>query len=199
LRFLATGADADKTSELQGRSINSAATANLASPEALAEQVQRQGARPLYWEEVQEGTALPDLPKGVLRMTDIIRWNAGTYGPPFLSTRVSATGELMGAGHYDSELAQSGGIPGAYDNGPLRGGWLSQFVTNWAGDWADLKHLEYSLRLFNVVGDVNTVRGTIARKYLEAGEARVDVEIRVENQRGLASAQGKAVVALPRR
>jgi acyl dehydratase len=198
LRFLPQQGNAAKTSELQGRETKEAAQVEM-SPEALAEQAVRRGTEPLYWEDVRNGESLPDVKKGALRMTDIIRWNAGTYGPPFLSTRVTSSGELMGAGHYDAEIAQSVGIPGAYDNGPLRAGWLSQLVTNWMGDWGDLVRLEYSLRLFNVVGDVNTVKGRVTGKRRTATEAFVDVELAVENHRGLRSAEGSATVRLPTR
>jgi acyl dehydratase len=103
----------------------------------------------------------------------------------------------MGAGHYDAEIAETVGIPGAYDNGPLRAGWLSQLVTNWMGDWGDLVRLDYSLRLFNVVGDVNTVKGRVSAKRRSGEEALVDLDIAVENHRGLRSAEGTATVRLP--
>ena len=196
LRFLPQQSDARKTSELQGRKKDEATPKEI-SPEALAEQAKRRGSSPLYWEDVKEGESLPDVPKGTLRTTDIIRWIAGTYGPPFLSSRVAASGEYHGAGHYNSELAQSGGIPGAYDNGPLRAGWLSQLITNWMGDWGDLVRLEYSLRFFNVVGDVSTAKGKVARKRMVGDDGLVDLEVAVENHRGLQSAQGVATVRLP--
>jgi acyl dehydratase len=196
LRFLPQQGDASKTSELQGRKREESTRAEL-SPEALAEQASRRGAEPLYWDDVKEGENLPDVAKGALRMTDIIRWNAGTYGPPFLSTRVTSSGELMGAGHYDAEIAESVGIPGAYDNGPLRAGWLSQLITNWMGDWGDLVRLEYSLRLFNVVGDVNTVKGRVSTKRMAGEEGLIDLDVAIENHRGLRSGEGTATVRLP--
>lgn len=196
LRFLPQQGDAAKTAELQGRAQGEAARKEL-SPELLAEQAVRRGAAPLYWDDVQEGESLPDVPKGTFRLTDIIRWDAGTYGPPFLSSRVAASGDLHGAGHYNAEIAESAGIPGAYDNGPLRAGWLSQLITNWMGDWGDLLRLDYSLRAFNVVGDVNSVQGKVVRKRMSGDDGLVDLEIAVANHRGLRSAQGSATVRLP--
>lgn len=173
------------------------AGASELAPELIENNISRRGEEPLYWEEVETGQGLPDLSKGRMRMVDIIRWHAGTYGPPFLPASVTASGELAGASHYEPELAKSSGLPGAYDNGPLRGGWLSEAITNWMGNWGDLIHLEYSLRHMNLVGDINAVRGTVARKYTVDGDGLVDLELWIENQRDERTANAKATVRLP--
>lgn len=181
---------------IQQRETTAPARGELAV-ELLEQQVVRRGEEPLYWEDVTEGSALPDLPKGRLRTTDITRWNAGCYGPLFLVNKLTKSGEHVGGGHYDAELAQSAGLPGAYDNGPLRGGWLSELIANWMGDWGDLLHLEYSLRLLNVVGDINTIKGKVRAKRQSDGESLVDLDVWVENERGQITAPGRATVRLP--
>jgi hypothetical protein len=94
------------------------------------------------------------------------------------------------------DLAKEEGLPGAYDNGPLRGGWLGELVTNWMGDWGDLLRLQYQLRRLNVVGDVNVGKGTVRAKP-EPGI--VELDIWIENHRAERSAIGTATVRLPMR
>lgn len=162
----------------------------------LAPEQARRGAEPLFWEDVTVGQEIPELPKGRLRLLDIIRWNGGTYGPSPLASRISASGHRAGDGHYIEELAKDQGLPGMYDNGPLRGGWLGELVCNWMGDWGDLESLSYRLGRFNLVGDVNTGRGMVASK---PSPGTVDLEIWIENHRAERTAVGRATVRLPRR
>lgn len=167
-------------------------------PEVIEENLSRRGEEPRYWEHVQEGEQLPDIPKGRLRNVDIIRWNAGAYGPLPLVSRINQeTGTRGGEGHYDEDIAKSEGLPGLYDNGPLRGGWLSELVTNWAGDWGDLVRLSYELRRMNIVGDVNTVKGSVVRKLQREEDKLVEIAVSVQNHRGENSAIGTATVRLP--
>jgi len=170
LRFFAAGVNAAGRSDQQDRA--STGGAGIPPSDVLAERRHRRGPDALYSEDVQQGQPLPDMPMGALRMSDIIRWYGGAYGPPLSSTRLGSASDLVGAGHYTSKSAESGGGPGPYDNGPLRGAWLSQLVVNWMGDSGDLKELQYSLRLFNLVGDVNTVKGRVERIAAQVARAR---------------------------
>ena len=90
-------------------------------------------------------------------------------------------------------------MPGQFDYGPQRVCWLGQIVTDWMGDAGTLKKLNASIRHPNVVGDTNTVYGAVAKKYVEGGEHLVVLDVRNENQSGLATALGAATVSLPSR
>ena len=90
-------------------------------------------------------------------------------------------------------------MPGQFDFGPQRVCWLGQVVTDWMGDDGMLKQLNASIRHPNVVGDTNTVSGTVTGKRIEDGEHLVEVQVQNTNQSGLATALGTAVVALPSR
>ena len=41
---------------------------------------------------------------------------------------------LGSLGHQDASIAHTVGMPGAYDNGPMRVGWMAHVVTNWMSD-----------------------------------------------------------------
>ena len=90
-------------------------------------------------------------------------------------------------------------MPGQFDWGPQRVCWMSQIATDWMGDDGTLRRMESKVRHPNVVGDTNTVRGEVARKYEQDGEHLVDLDVRVENQTGLATALSQVTVALPAR
>jgi hypothetical protein len=90
-------------------------------------------------------------------------------------------------------------MPGQFDFGPQRVCWLSQMVTDWAGDDGIVRKLNASIRHPNVVGDTNTVYGEVLKKTIEDGEHLVEVQIRNANQSGLDTALGSAVVSLPSR
>ena len=107
----------------------------------------------------------------------------------------------MGAGgRADPEYARKSRAQATtFDYGPQRITWLSQVVTDWMGDWGDLLTLSAKLRRPNLVGDTNTVRGSVRRVYEEAGEGRVDVRVAVVNQDDVETATADATVRLPRR
>ena len=164
---------------------------------------ERRGAEPRYFEDVQEGDAIPSLKKGTYSVTELFLFTHGVLGTG-RSSRASLAAEgsadLGGGGRFDSEHAQKRrNMPGQFDFGPQRVCWLSQIVTDWMGDDGVLKKLHASIRHPNVVGDTNTVHGEVTRKFEVDGERLVEVQVRNENQSGLATALGTATVALPSR
>jgi acyl dehydratase len=202
VRYLARFASVGRTEEVQGRKAQPGATAtDLTPPQAGMQAAQsRRGATPRYWEDVKVGEPLPDLPMGRLGVADIINWQGGTAAPTPPGSFVHPGEHERSEGWHDPESARERyGVPMAFDNGPLRSGWLSQLVTNWMGDDGDLRRMQYSLRAFNVVGDVNTIKGSVVGKRLDQGDALVDLEIWVENDRGVRTVPGTATVKLPQR
>ena len=93
----------------------------------------------------------------------------------------------MGAGgRADPEYARQARAQSAsFDFGPQRICWLTQAVTDWMGDHGTLVRMEARLRRPNLVGDTNTVRGTVARTYRDEDEAcYAEVEVENVNQTG---------------
>ena len=181
----------------------SAAETLVEPADPLVWERERRGAEPRYFEDVQEGDAIPSLKKGTYSVTELFLFTHGVLGTG-RSSRASLAAEgsadLGGGGRFDSEHAQKRrNMPGQFDFGPQRVCWLSQIVTDWMGDDGVLKKLHASIRHPNVVGDTNTVHGEVTRKFEADGERLVEVQVRNENQSGLATALGTAIVALPSR
>ena len=87
-------------------------------------------------------------------------------------------------------------MPGQFDYGPQRVCWLAQIVTDWMGDDGKLINLNASIRHPNVVGDTNTVRGNVVKKYLSGDKHLVEVRVENSNQSGLPTAFATATVEL---
>ena len=67
------------------------------------------------------------------------------------------------------------------------------------GDDGTLRKLNASVRHPNIVGDTNTLTGSVVKKSIVDGEHLVEVQMQNCNQSGLATAFGTAIVALPTR
>ena len=164
---------------------------------------ERRGAETRYFEDVQEGEAMPSLKKGTYSVTELFLFTHGVLGTGRSSRAALAaegSADLGGGGRFDSEHAQKRrNMPGQFDFGPQRVCWLSQIVTDWMGDDGVLKKLHASIRHPNVVGDTNTVHGEVTKKTVVDGEHLVELRLRNENQSGLPTALGTAIVALPSR
>ncbi|MCY3885220.1 MAG: MaoC family dehydratase N-terminal domain-containing protein [Gammaproteobacteria bacterium] len=163
----------------------------------------RRGNNTLYWEDVIEGENIPSLKKGTYSVTELFLFTHGVLGTG-RSTRGALESEgsadLGGGGRFDEEHAQKRrNMPGQFDFGPQRVCWLAQIVTDWMGDDGILKKLSASIRHPNIVGDTNTLHGSVVRKFHSEGQSLVEVSIENVNQSGLPTAFGTAIVELPTR
>ncbi|MGH2686051.1 MAG: hypothetical protein ACRDJP_11355 [Actinomycetota bacterium] len=176
------------------------------------------GAEPRFWEDVEEGDTVGPLVKGPLLVTDIVCWHVGMgmglYGikplrlahqnrrriPRFFHRDPLNIPDVMQRVHWDPEFAQRSGNPTTFDYGRMRETWLIHLCTDWMGDDAWLWKLDCEFRLFNYIGDTQWCRGTVARKYLAAGDRRaVDLDLECVNQRDEVTTPGHATVLLPSR
>lgn len=179
------------------------AQAQIEAPDPLVWERQRRGAEIRYWEDVTEGEELPTLKKGTYTVTELFLFTHGVLGTgrsPRAALEAEGSGDLGGGGRFDTEHAQKRrNMPGQFDYGPQRVCWLGQIVCDWMGDAGTLKKLNAQVRHPNVVGDTNTVYGEVMKKTIVDGEHIVEVQIRNQNQAGLDTALGSAVVVLPSR
>ena len=175
----------------------------------------RQGAEPLYWDDVVEGDDLPKIVKGPLTLVDIVAFYAGrraVYNPlklAFLERErhprnvyVSpSTGIPMhpAAGHFDSEIAKEVGFGKAYDQGYMRPNWIAHLLTNWGGDWCFVRKLDVKITIPNLAGDLTWCTGRVTGKRVEGDEHLVDLECWGRNQRGETNTIATATVRLPSR
>jgi acyl dehydratase len=164
------------------------------SPDILAFDRVRRGAEPRYWEDVEIGTEMEPLEKGTLTMTEISRF--GIMVPP-MPRRIEVRRTMMELGFEREASQKRAGLENASDYGPQRICWVGQFLTDWMGDDGTLKKYSVQIRHPNIIGDSNIIRGTVTGKYTSEGEHLVECEMRVENQSGLVTAPGKALISLP--
>ena len=174
------------------------------------------GATPLYFEDVEVGSAVPEIVRGPYTATvavcfeqawgGLFVWAHG-YWYNYIK-RHPAAGVLNGYGipeppeavHWDTVLAKSVGVPEAYDYGPERISWLSVMLTNWIGDDGFLEELYTEIRRFNLVGDTTYCRGKVIEKEaLPDGRGRVKIAIEAVDQRDQVTAKGWAAVLLPKK
>jgi len=100
--------------------------------------------------------------------------------------------------HHDEVAAQAAGLPSVFGHGMFTMGLLGKAITDYVGVG--------NLRLYKVrftkqtwPGEQLTTHITVAKKYDEGDEHRVDLECEVVNQDGEAKVSGLAVAALPAR
>jgi acyl dehydratase len=176
----------------------------------------RRGATPRYWEDVEVGEELPRLVKGPIRITDLILFHAG-FGQSFptyahriaYNTRQSTPGlytrnklnvwDIVQRMHWEEDWAHKVGAATVYDYGAIRETFLAHLVTNWMGDDGFLRKLRVQHRKFNFAGDTNWLLGKVVGKQKTDEGCEVQLEIRIENQRGLVLTPGEATILLPSR
>ncbi|SEQ96113.1 Acyl dehydratase [Solimonas aquatica] len=181
----------------------------------LYEAEEIRGGKTRYWEDVQEGEALPRMMKGPMTVTGFICYAQGWGGLYIRANKLAwkmqqkhpGTGIKNRFGvpdcpervHWDEAFALEVGAPGAYDYGPERCSWLTHQITNWAGDDGFLRKAKSQIRRHNPDGDVVIIDGVVTRKYVDKGQHLVEISQKALTHRGELSASGIAVVELPSR
>lgn len=191
----------------------------------LAQRDNRRGEKIRYFEDVEVGEEIAPTMFGPLRLSDI----ALTRGPivygiiggkeadggfgymlehyrrhPSDSFENPETGvvEHPHRGHWERFMAREVGMPGIYDVGYQRLGWLCRSATDWMGEDGRLLALEGWLRRPNIVGDVTTISGKVVSKREEeapGGRARtgsVECTFVARNQDGEETLTGSATIEL---
>ena len=97
--------------------------------------------------------------------------------------------------HHDKQAAQAQGLPDVIMNVLTTNGWVSRYVTDWAGPNAVIKKLGVKLGAPNVPGDTMKLTGKVLQKDEE--QSVVDIEVVGKNSWG-AHATASVSVALPR-
>ncbi len=173
------------------------------------------GAVPRYWEDVQEGEALPTMFKGPMTVTGFIAYAQGWGGLYIRANKLAwqLIDAHPGVGiknrfgipdvpervHWEEDFALEVGAPGAYDYGPERTSWLTHHLTNWMGDSGFLHKASCKIRRHNPEGDMVFITGKVVRKYQQDGRHLVDIEQIAHNQDNELSVVGSGTVVLPSR
>ena len=184
----------------------------------------RRGDDTLYWEDVEIGEQMPGTVRGPLNRMDMTCYYAGAVGTSgYKSTKIKwkyahlarnhpeqlpnnydpsyyAAAVSPSIGHQDDTIATTEiGMPGAYDNGPQRMGFLISCATNWMGDDGFVREYSARIKLPNIFGDTQWFKGKVTGKREDGGLALIDADLWAKNQRGATTAVGTVVIELPRR
>ena len=138
----------------------------------------------VYFEDVKVWDDLPSISRGPLSVTDLVLAASGVrdYYP----------------GHHDQGFAKASGAPDIFINTHFTVGLLHRVVENWMGPDGFVRKVRFRMQAMNMVGDTVVGKGKVMRKYKQDGENLVDIDVWLENQRGV-STPGSATVSLPSR
>ena len=183
------------------------------------EQEVRRGADVLCWEDVREGDEIPFVVKGPT--TEVSKFAFESWmgaGGWFVGHRLAfalfekhpglafvneqGVPEAPVAIHWSNVRSQRIlGLPGAYEAGYERSGWLVHMLTNWIGDDGFLHRLTQRYPTFSLLGDTTWCRGRVKEKRIldepvDGKRHAVVCEVWTVNQRGDTTTTGEAVVVL---
>jgi len=98
--------------------------------------------------------------------------------------------------HHDAEFAKAQGAPDMFMNILTTNGYVSRFVTDWAGPEAMVRSIKIRLGAPAVPGQPLRFSGQVAGTSREGDECLVEVAVRAANDLG-DHATGTVVVSLP--
>ncbi len=135
-----------------------------------------------------------------LRSTEIA---VGDELPPF-DLAVTSTVIVAGAiasrdfmpAHHDREFAVAQGAPDMFMNILTTNGYVSRFVTDWAGPEAMVRSIKIRLGAPAIPGQPLRFSGRVAQTRHEGDECVIELAVRAANELG-DHATGTVVVALP--
>ncbi len=135
-----------------------------------------------------------------LRSTEI---TVGDEMPPF-DLQVTSTVIVAGAiasrdfmpAHHDREFAMAQGAPDIFMNIHTTNGYVSRFVTDWAGPEAMVRSIKIRLGAPAVPGQPLRFSGHVSQTSHEGDECVIELAVRASNELG-DHATGTVVVTLP--
>jgi len=141
-------------------------------------------ANKLYFEDVNEGDAVPSFEVKNLTRTDIVKY-------------AGASGDFNPI-HHDQTFAEAARYPTVFAHGMLNAGFVSKCLTDYVGR-PGLKRFKVRFTSQVWPGDTITCGGKVTKKYRADGENRVEGELFAKNQKGETVIQGAFVAAVPSR
>jgi acyl dehydratase len=134
--------------------------------------------KPVRFEDVRVGHALPALEKAPITTTQLVQY-AGASGD---FNRI----------HYDEPFAKEGGFPSVIAHGMLSMGFFGQLVADWAGGPQRVARLATRFKAVTFPGDRITISGEVVAR----DEAARTVELKLVAQKpdGTVTLEGAATV-----
>ena len=138
----------------------------------------------VYWEDVEVGQDLPQKSRDI--DTTLI-----------VSGAIWASHDFMPV-HHSRDFAQEKGAPDIFMNILTSNGLMASYLEQWAGPEAELKRMQVGLQVpnFPTEGNKMDMNARITRKYEEAGNHLIELEISGDNNLG-PHVVGSATMALP--
>src|ERR1044071_1580643 len=140
----------------------------------------------VYFEDLSEGHEFPAVTKGPMMAGHQVRW-------------AGACDNYESEFHHDEYVAKAAGLPGILLSGPFMASILLTTTTKWLGRDARLVRFFDQNRGATMPRDTAIMKGRVKRKYEEGGNAFVELELSITNQRGEVTTPGSALAVMPRR
>jgi acyl dehydratase len=136
----------------------------------------------LFFDDVKEGDEVPAFVVESLTRTDLVRYAgaSGDFNPM----------------HHDEPFAQKVGLPSVFSHGMLNAGFVSKCVTDYVGR-ENLRRFKVRFATRVWPGDTITCKGTVTKKYQEAGKQLIEGNVVALNQKGETAISGSFVAELP--
>jgi len=136
----------------------------------------------IYWEDVSEGDSIPEVSLELTRDRIVMI--------------VCGTRDIFPL-HHDIDFARASGYMAPAAPIAFVQGLLGRCLTDWTGPTGKIQKISLRLNAPNYQGDTISVAGKVAKKYVDAGNHKVDCELTVTKQDSTVSAQAKAIVRIP--
>ena len=139
---------------------------------------------PVYFEDVNTGSELPELSKGPITETQLVRYSgaSGDFNPI----------------HTVPKVAQMVGLEGVIAHGMLIMAYAGQLLTDWAGPGA-VRQFKVRFSGMTTPGETIICRGEITEKVEQDGEGLVRGKLTVKGSDDSLKIKGDFTVALPRK
>ena len=111
----------------------------------------------------------------------------------YLAMFATASAEYVDI-HYDADYARSVGLPGPIIQGLYKTALIGQMLASWAGHEGRVRSLDVQHRGMDLAGAVLTAGGCVENDRGEDGEDVVSCRVWVENQDGVVTTEGSAIV-----
>lgn len=134
----------------------------------------------LTWDSIQEGDTLPELTKkpGV---TQLVKYAAG--------------GGDFNPLHHDYNFEHAKALGSILVHGKFKYACLGELVSNWVNHQGRVKQISCQYRGMDFPDKKFVCKGTVERKWEEAGDKLVELALWAEDEEGKQTTTGKAVVA----
>ena len=138
-----------------------------------------------YWEDVNEGDAIPPLTINVTVARLVVEAGANRDFNQI---------------HHNTPVSVATGAPDMYANNVFIQSWWERAVREYIGLGGRFKKTgPFRMRIFNTAGESAVTTGEVKRKWEGDGEHLIEIEVQTDISKGVSVGPGPVVVSLPLR